>query len=358
MLSVLRDGKIVESAGEGTAAPAPNAARDADFEITFLYCTEFIINKSDPDSDALKLRAFVESIGDSAVVVDDGEIIKCHVHTDNPGKALEYAVKYGMLSSIKIENMYEQHQRLQKESDTKALPAPASAGNKFEYLPVDPSIDYGFVAVASGDGISEIFSQLGANHIVSGGQTMNPSTEDILSAVQATPAKTVFVLPNNKNIIMAAEQAVKLADREVRVIQTKNIPQGITAMLNFDPGVSADQNCLVMSKAFEAIQTGSITYAARDSDVGGLKIREGDIMALENGKVSFVAPNLIKACTKLIRQLMLKGGNYITMYYGSAVSDETAAEIEAAVNEKLPQDAELAMISGGQPVYYFLISVE
>ncbi|MBE6884034.1 MAG: DAK2 domain-containing protein [Ruminococcaceae bacterium] len=357
MLSVIRDGKFVEIqlTESAPSTPPPSAARDAEFDITFLYCTEFLINKSNPDADALKLRAFVESIGDSAVVVDDTDIIKCHVHTDNPGQVLDFAVKYGMLSSIKIENMYEQHQRLQK---TDAPKAPSKPKNVFEYASVDPSVDFGFVAVSAGDGISTIFKELGVNQVVSGGQTMNPSTEDLLSAIQATPAKTVFVLPNNKNIIMAAEQAVKLADRNVCVIQTKNIQQGISAMLTFDPGLPAEQNCLSMTKAFEAIQTGSITYAARDSDFGGLKIHEGDIMALENGKVSFIAPNLTKACTKLIRQLLNKGGSYITMYYGSSVSESTANEIEEAVREKLPEDVEVVMVSGGQPVYYFLISVE
>ncbi len=364
MLSVLRDGKIIASAEADADAPAPSAARDADFDITFLYCTEFLINKSEQrhgqDADALKLRAFVESIGDSAVVVDDTDIIKCHVHTDNPGQVLEHAIQYGMLSSIKIENMYEQHQRLQKEAAprTEEAKAPAAGSKKYGYAPVDETREYGFVAVSAGEGISEIFTQLGADKIVNGGQTMNPSTEDLLGAIQATPAKTVFVLPNNKNIIMAAEQAVKLADRNVCVIQTKNIPQGITAMLNFDPGVSVEQNCLAMTKSYESVQTGSITYAARDSEVGGMKIREGDIMALENGKVSFVAPNLVKASVKLIRQLLIKGGSYVTMYYGSSVSDEAASEVEAAVREKLPQDVELAMVSGGQPVYYFIISVE
>ena len=364
MHSVLRDGKMIESAGTESSAPAPSAARDADFDITFLYCTEFLINKNEQskgqDGDAIKLRAFVESVGDSAVVVDDTDIIKCHVHTDNPGQVLEHAIQYGMLSSIKIENMYEQHQRLQKESSPASAEPKAQPeeNGKYQYVPVDPERDYGFVAVSAGDGISEIFTQLGADQIVSGGQTINPSTEDLLGAIQATPAKTVFVLPNNKNIIMAAEQAVSLADRTVCVLQTKNIPQGITAMLNFDPGVSTEQNSLAMTKAYEQVQTGSITYAARDSEVGGMKIREGDIMALENGKVSFVSPNLIKASVKLIRQLLAKGGSYITMYYGSSVSDETASEVEEAVREKLPQDVELVMVSGGQPVYYFLISVE
>ncbi|MBQ9939672.1 MAG: DAK2 domain-containing protein [Oscillospiraceae bacterium] len=357
MLAVIRDGNFVEIqlAESAPVAPPPSAARDAEFNITYLYCTEFLINKSNPDADALKLRAFVESIGDSVVVVDDTDIIKCHVHTDNPGQVLDFAVKYGMLSSIKIENMYEQHQELQKAEAPKAQP---KKRNQYDYEPVDPTIDYGFVAVSAGEGISNIFTELGVNRVVSGGQTMNPSTEDLLSAIQATPAKTVFVLPNNKNIIMAAEQAVALADRKVCVIHTKNIQQGVSAMLAFDPGLTAEQNCLSMTKSFEAIQTGSITYAARDSDFGGLKIREGDIMALDNGKVSFIAPNLTKASTKLVRQLLSKGGSYVTMYYGSSVSADTAAEIENAVREKLPDDVEIVMVNGGQPVYYFLISVE
>ena len=355
MLSVLRDGAI-EEVREAVKQPATSwnggdaAAELEDEDITFTYCTEFIVVKSGEAPETPELRAFLESIGDSAVVVDDEEIIKCHVHTDNPGLALQEGLKFGSLTKMKIDNMREQFEK-RKQSGKKK---PATR----DYVAVDPDREYGFVAVAAGEGITSIFKELGADQVVSGGQTMNPSTEDILSAVHATPAKTVFVLPNNKNIIMAAEQSIKLADRRVCVLQTRTVPQGMTAMLSFDASMTAEQNQMAMTEAYEHVSTGSITFAARDSDFDGHKIKKGEILALENGKLSFVSQDLVKAAVKLTRAMLKKDSAFVSIYYGEDVAPEQAEQVHEAVRQKLPDDVELVLLDGGQPVYYFLISVE
>lgn len=351
MLSVLRDGVMIESGAEKTSS-APAAAQ-VDIYSDFMYCTEFIINKA-PDLvfDAAAFRAFVESMGDSAVVVEDEDIVKCHVHTNDPGDVLTESLKHGTLCSIKIENMDEQNRQLKKER-----PA-ANNAQTFGYVPVDPSVRYGFVAVAAGEGLKTFFMELGADTVVSGGQTMNPSTDDILNAVQSVPAQTVFVLPNNKNIIMAAEQAIKLADRTVCVLPTRTIPQGISAILSFDPDLSAEKNMIAMSKAFEAVSTGHVTFAARDADFDGHKIKKGEIMAIENGKLAFVGKDLSRSCVKLIKSMVKKDSSLVTIYYGSDVSAEQAEEIELAAREVMPDDVDLTVLDGGQPVYYFIISVE
>ena len=357
MLSVLRD-SVIEPAGEQQASIAVSweesgkdaAAELEDEEITFTYCTEFIVVKQEGAQDALKLRAYLESIGDSAVVVDDDEIIKCHVHTDNPGLAIQEGLKFGYLIKLKIDNMRDQFEQ-RKKSKRRKESSP-------EYVPVDPEREYGFVAVAAGEGIQSVFRELGADQIVSGGQTMNPSTEDILRAIHATPAKTVFVLPNNKNIIMAAEQAIKLADRRVCVLQTRTVPQGMTAMLCFDHDISPEQNQMAMTEAFGHVSTGSITFAARDSDFDGHKIKKGELLALENGKLSFVSQDLVKAATKLTRGMLRKDSAFVNIYFGADVAPEQAEQVYEAVRQKLPDSVELALLSGGQPVYYFIISVE
>ncbi len=334
-----------------------NAAGEYEGEITFTYCTEFIVLRADKEADPQPLRSYLESIGDSVVVVDDEDIIKCHVHTDNPGNALQKALEYGMLTNMKIENMREQH-----ANQRAAVTPQASQENTFAYQPVDPSQEYGFVAVAAGEGLRQLFLDLGAENVVSGGQTMNPSTDDILSAIQATPAKNVFVLPNNKNIIMAAEQAAKLADRNVAVLPTRTIPQGLSAMLVFDAGTGVNENLLGMTKAFEKVGTGQVTFAARDSEYDGHKIKEGEILALENGKVSFVEKDISKAVVRLTRNLVRKDGDkencFVTLIYGEEVTEEQAAQVEEALRAKLPEEIEIALVNGGQPVYYYIISVE
>ena len=243
-------------------------------EITYTYCTEFIVKKKEGCESSLKLRAYLESIGDCVVVVEDDEIIKVHVHTNNPGKAIEKGLEFGSMNLPKIENMKYQH-----EAAKKADKVTVSSADK-AYVSVPPEKPYGFVAVAAGDGIEAMFKDAGADCIVKGGQTMNPSTQDILAAIQSTPAETVFVLPNNKNIIMAAEQAVKLADRKVCVLQTRTIPQGLSALLAFDPEADFNTMRSDMTKAFERVRTGQVTFAARDSEFDGQAIHNGEILAL------------------------------------------------------------------------------
>lgn len=358
MLSVLRDGIMIEDtqpkSGEGQETDDfQDAIAQYDADITFAYCTEFIVQKKEPNADSLKLRAYLESIGDSVVVVDDEDIIKCHVHTNNPGLALEEAVKYGMLCKMKIENMEEQF-AARKSQAAKENPKE----EPLAYVPVDPEIPYGIVAVAAGEGLQGLFRDLGANQIVSGGQTMNPSTEDILKAIHATPAQNVFVLPNNKNIIMAAEQAIKLADRNVCVLPSRTVPQGIAAMLAFDPDAELEQNQVNMSNALDTVSTGSITFAARDSDYDGHAIREGELLALDNGKLSFTDTDLARTCSKLVKQMLSRSSSFVTVYYGEDVTPEMAAQAEGAIRQRLPEDVELTVLNGGQPVYYFIISVE
>ena len=358
MLSVLRDGIMIEDTqpkgGEGQETDDfQDAIAQYDADITFAYCTEFIVQKKEPNADSLKLRAYLESIGDSVVVVDDEDIIKCHVHTNNPGLALEEAVKYGMLCKMKIENMEEQF-AARKSQAAKENPKE----EPLAYVPVDPEIPYGIVAVAAGEGLQGLFRDLGANQVVSGGQTMNPSTEDILKAIHATPAQNVFVLPNNKNIIMAAEQAIKLADRNVCVLPSRTVPQGIAAMLAFDPDAELEQNQVNMSNALDTVSTGSIPFAARDSDYDGHAIREGELLALDNGKLSFTDTDLARTCSKLVKQMLSRSSSFVTVYYGEDVTPEMAAQAEGAIRQRLPEDVELTVLNGGQPVYYFIISVE
>lgn len=332
-------------------SPVLNAVADYDGEIEFSYCTEFIVNKNKSCPDSLKLRAFLESIGDSVVCVDDDTIIKIHVHTNDPGTAIQEGIKFGQLTSIKIDNMRIQHQAKVNEA--------AQIKADEQYVPVDPQNSYGFVAVCAGSGLAALFHDLGVDNVVSGGQTMNPSTQDILRAIMATPAKTVFVLPNNKNIIMAAEQAVKLADRRVCVLQTRTVPQGISALLAFDSAASYNDNRLNMTKQFDLVQTGLITFAARDSDFDGHSIKKGEILGLDNGKLAFTEKDVNRAIMKLTKSLIKKSaGSFITIIYGSDVTDVQASEARQMVFEKYGADYEITLVNGGQPVYYYMLSVE
>lgn len=361
MYSVFKNGEIIaaENAPKEVAATekkATNAAAEWEGEITFTYCTEFIVQRDKKiTTDPLKLRTYLETIGDCVVVVDDETIIKVHVHTDNPGNALQEGLKFGMLTNMKIENMREQHENAKKNAEIENTVQQDEFG---AYTPAAPEEEYGFVAVAAGSGIQSLFTDLGVNELVSGGQTMNPSTDDILRAIELTPAKNVFVLPNNKNIIMAAEQTVKLATRNVIVLQTKTVPMGISAMLAFNPDESVDNNAIAMQGAADNVGSGSVTFAARDSDYDGHKIKEGDIMALNNGKVTFVEQDIEKAVVKLTKSLYHKGCSFVTLIYGEDVSEQEATQVEEAVRAKLGGDVEITLISGGQPVYYYIISVE
>ncbi len=338
---------------ESEAATVVNAAGEVEeVDINNPYCTEFLVMRDNPEHDPSGLRAYLESIGDCVVVVDDEEIIKCHVHTAHPGLALEKAATYGMLTKLKIENMIEQH-KAQVAAVKQQKPAA---------VPVDESLTAGFVAIAAGDGVQQLFTDLGVQQIVSGGQTMNPSTEDILHAVEQVPAMDVYVLPNNKNIVMAAEQAAKLArtngSRRVHVVPTTTIPQGISAMMAYDESADLKANLEAMQAAAEQVQSGSVTFAARDSDYDGQLIREGELLALENGRVAFTGTDLGSVVAKVAKDLLREDSQFVTLLYGAEVTEEQAAAVEESVRTLLPEELELTVAYGGQPVYYFLISVE
>lgn len=358
MRSVFENGEILQSQDVDEKAPVENkAAKDTATNvenIKFCYCTEFIVNRDHHiNKDPIKLRAYLESIGDCVVVVDDENIIKVHVHSNEPGNAIQEALTYGFLVSIKIENMRQQH----VNASWGAAPDLEEQEGSAPLAAVKPEKPFGFVAVAAGEGIKQMFTEIGVDTIVSGGQTMNPSTEDILNAVMATPAHTVFVLPNNKNIIMAADQVVPLADREVIVLQTKTIPQGITAMFAFEEDLETKENHLNMVKAIQNVSTAQVTFAARDSIVNGQQIKQGQIMGMEEGKITVVEDDIVHAAYKTTRHLCKKHTSLITIMYGEDVAEEQADKLCAMLAEKF-SDIEVSIINGGQPVYYFIISVE
>ena len=320
----------------------------SDEDITFTYCTEFIAERKDKARNVGRMRALLNEIGDSLVVVEDDDIVKVHVHTDQPNKALEEGLKFGPLLTVKIENMREQHTAKVIEGTV----APA------ERVIKEPEKKYGFVAVAAGDGLKSVFEDLGCDVVVQGGQTMNPSTEDILRAVDATPAEIVFVFPNNKNIIMAAEQAADLSEaKKVVVVPTKNIPQGISAMLVFDPESEADANTQTMEKAISGVHAGQVTYAARNSDFDGKKIKEGEYLALCEGKLTANSKRQSEVLKKLAREMVTDESAFATIIYGEGVTEEDAARVEE-IFRKENRNLEITVINGGQPVYYYIISVE
>ncbi|MBR6386533.1 MAG: DAK2 domain-containing protein [Ruminococcus sp.] len=355
MYDVFNGGKIAEPS-ENTQKEEKSdsfraAASQYDDDITFTYCTEFMLQKKENCPDPFMLRAYLETIGDCVVLVDDDKIIKVHVHTDNPGNALQKALEFGCFINDpkpKIENMRIQHENRLKE--TKQL--------EEGFAPALPEKQFGFVAVCAGHGLEAMFGDLGVDIVVKGGQTMNPSTDDILRAVLATPAKTVFVLPNNKNIIMAAEQAVRLTDKNVCVLQTRTIPQGISAMLAFDESLSLSENRINMTKAFEKVSTGLITFAARNSEFEGHTIKEGEILALDNGKLAFTEKDINKATLKLAKKLTKGDASYVTLIYGADVTEESAKRMHQLLESKLNDKIEVTLVNGGQPVYYYILSVE
>lgn len=370
MLSVLQDGKLIEAQDKSSVKSAKlhsEASGKGVYtddlmkveDITNGYCTQFLVNKKEGAS-GTKLRAFLESNGDSVVVIEDDEVMNCHVHTADPGKIVSHAIEYGYLTNFKIENMHEQFLNRQREAEglKKQVVAEQTPSTEFVYAAVDSSRAYGFVSVAAGDGLHAVFTDLGVDAVVSGGQTMNPATEDIVSAVQSVPAKTVFVLPNNKNIIMAAEQAKKIADREIIVLPTRTIPQGITAMLNFDPDATVKDNSVNMMQAADKVATGLITFAARDSDFDGKKIKKGEILALENGKLVATGTDITKTTYRLARSMCKKDTSFITVISGCDVSEQDAARTAELVQQKCPAGIEVTSLPGGQPVYYYIISVE
>ncbi len=360
MLSVIADGKSVEPVETLEKKDAPKTDKSivaaASGDIKFGYCSEFLINREkNAQSNAAALKAYLESIGDCVVVVEDEDIIKVHVHSNEPGNVIQAALKCGPLTNIKIDNMRFQHRNAELGTENAKSEVPQTEQN---VQPVEPTKDYGFVSVAAGDGFVELFRELGADNIVSGGQTMNPSTDDILSAIEATPARRVFVLPNNKNIIMAAEQTVNLADRKVSVLQTKTLTQGVSAMLNFSETEDVETNLLNMMKAAEAVHTAQVTFAARDSEAFGQRIKKGQILGMEDGKITLVEDDIVNAAFRTARRLVKKyNGSFITVYYGEETDEVMANLLNERLAERFP-NAEINVIPGGQPVYYFIISVE
>ena len=368
MLSGMRGEPLPETDEEGEA---PNEKADfammAAEEITFAFDTVFIVRKSTPDVSLEGLRTYLNSIGDSLVIGEDDEAFKVHVHTNIPGSALNEAQKYGTLELAKIENMRTQAEDLaagkhvQSTDDLDAVEAALESGASQEeqgHVVAEPEKKYGFLAVCAGDGLAAVFQDLGADGVVSGGQTMNPSTESILDGVDRIPAETVFILPNNSNIIMAAQQCAALTEKHVVVIPTKTVPQGITAMMNVDFEAPDAQTITdAMTESLSTVTTAQITDAARNSDFDGFEIREGDYLALEEGKLFGTDSSLDTLLHKLAERAVEKEASFISLYFGEDVTEEDAQKAGALFEAACP-NAEVAVLSGGQPVYYYIISME
>ena len=391
MLPVLKQAGVVDSGGQGLvqvlkgaydaligkeidytiegaptgAAPAKISA-ETEAEIKFGYCTEFIIVLNAPmsDNEEHAYKAFLESIGDSIVVVADDEIVKTHVHTNDPGLALQKALTFGSLSKIKIDNMREEHQE-KLIKDSQKLAAQQKAEEKaYEAAQADektnnvPAKEMGFVSVSIGEGMNEVFRGLGVDYLIEGGQTMNPSTEDMLNAIEHVNAKTVFILPNNKNIIMAANQAVDLVeDKQIIVIPTKTIPQGITALVNYIPDHSVEENKEQMMAEIENVKTGQVTYAVRDTEIDGKTIKQNDFMGIGDKSILSVGTDLRATTLEMVDAMVDEDSAIVSIYFGSDSDEDSANELAAAIEEKYP-DVEVEVNDGGQPIYYYVISVE
>ena len=391
MLPVLKQAGVVDSGGQGLvqvlkgaydaligkeidytiegaptgAAPAKISA-ETEAEIKFGYCTEFIIVLNAPmsDNEEHAYKAFLESIGDSIVVVADDEIVKTHVHTNDPGLALQKALTFGSLSKIKIDNMREEHQeKLIKDSQKLAAQQKAEE-EAYEAAQADektnnmPAKEMGFVSVSIGEGMNEVFRGLGVDYLIEGGQTMNPSTEDMLNAIEHVNAKTVFILPNNKNIIMAANQAVDLVeDKQIIVIPTKTIPQGITALVNYIPDHSAEENKEQMIAEIENVKTGQVTYAVRDTEIDGKTIKQNDFMGIGDKSILSVGTDLKATTLEMVDAMVDEDSAIVSIYFGSDSDEDSANELAAAIEEKYP-DVEVEVNDGRQPIYYYVISVE
>ena len=378
MLPVLKEAGVVDSGGQGLLevmrgaidgflgkeidysvfkkSSSPSVTKispQAEADIRFGYCTEFIILLEAPvsEEEEHKFKEFLTSIGDSIVVVADEEIIKVHVHTNHPGQAIERALTYGALSRMKIDNMREEHQeKLIKDAEKLA-----KEQEEAEKLPPKEA---GFIAVSAGEGLTEIVRELGVDYLIEGGQTMNPSTEDMLNAISKVNAETVYIFPNNKNIILAANQARDLTeDKKIVVVPTKTVPQGITAMISFVPEKSAEENAEVMEEAISKVHTGQITYAVRDTRLDDKEIHEGDIMGIGDKGILAVGGNKEEVAEATIAAMMSDEAEVISIYYGADISEESAEALAASVEELYP-DCEVEINRGGQPIYYYIISVE
>ena len=353
MLSSLR-GQDIEPPAEGETKAGADFAALTDEDITFTFDTVFIVRKT-TDKSIEPFRAYLSSIGDSLVIGEDDDAFKVHVHTDIPGAALTEAQKYGTLELAKIENMRTQYEDMaagRKPQSTDDLEDPEE-----EPAVAAPEKKYGVVSVCAGAGLASVFQDLGVDNIIQGGQTMNPSTDDILKAINRTPAEIVYVLPNNKNIIMAAEQTIPLSDKKVIVIPSKTVPQGITAMLNFDPEQDAEANTAAMTESLAGVTTMQITYAARDSDFDGREIHQGDYLGLYNGGLLDTTPDLGQLLADMAKKTAESGCEFINIFYGADIREEQAQDALKCFTECCP-GAEINLLSGGQPVYYFLISAE
>lgn len=351
MLAAVRGITISREHPETIAAATRSTADFSSYkteEIRFGYCTELIVIRNADKKDPAPLRSFLDARGDSLVLVADDEIIKIHVHTNHPGKVLEECLKYGALTTIKIENMREQHTEKLALSDESAASDAVAA----------PEKKYGFVSVAAGKGIQDVFLDLGVDQIVEGGQTMNPSTEDILRLINQTPSEIVFVLPNNKNIILAAEQTVSLTEKQVIVLPTRTIPEGITAMLAYDPEATPEQNQEMMTAGLPNVRTGHITYAARDSVFDDVHINEGDYLALVGNKLCDTNRSLAAVVENLADGLSIADSEFVTVFCGEDASQEDRDTVSSILAQKAGKRTEFNILDGGQPVYYFIIGAE
>ena len=380
MLPVLKEAGVVDSGGQGLiqvlkgafdaylgkevnytiesgekAAGAQVSAEAPAAEIKFGYCTEFIIMTKKPmeEAEELAFKAFLESIGDSIVVVADDDIVKVHVHTNQPGVAITKALTYGELSRMKIDNMREEHQEKLIKDASKRAQEEAKAAK-----PAMPHKEVGFISVSIGEGIGEIFRGLGVDYLIEGGQTMNPSTEDMLNAIEQVNADTIYILPNNKNIILAANQAQALTkDKQIIVIPTKTVPQGISAIINYAPDKSAEENKEAMTEGLSLIKTGQITYAVRDTHIDDKTIHEGNIMGIGDHSILAVGEEIAAVTKETISLMLDEDSELISVYYGADISEEDAQALGAELEEQYP-DCEVEVYSGGQPIYYYVVSVE
>ncbi|MDO4305225.1 MAG: DAK2 domain-containing protein [Eubacteriales bacterium] len=383
MLPVLKEAGVVDSGGQGllevlrgaidgflgkeidytdfskSSGPAvTKISPQAEADIKFGYCTEFIImlNQPMPEEEEHSFKEFLTSIGDSIVLVADDEIVKVHVHTNHPGQAIERALTYGALSRMKIDNMREEHQeKLIKDAEKLAK---EQAEQEAAVKAAEPPKDFGFISVSVGKGLTDIFKELGADYLIEGGQTMNPSTEDMLNAIAKVNAKTIYIFPNNKNIVLAANQARDLTeDKEIIVVPTKTIPQGITALISFVPEKSSEENAEAMMEAVSKVKTGQITYAVRDTRIDEKEIHEGDIMGIGDNGILAVGKERAEVAMETVSAMMNEEAEVISIYYGADIPEEEAEVLAASLEEEYP-DCEVELNPGGQPIYYYVISVE
>ena len=385
LLPVLKQAGVVDSGGQGLMqvlkgaldgylgkeisleAGAPSvsvgsaSAQTDDFEITFGYCTEFIINleKEYNEETEMDFKAFLESIGDSIVLVSDDDLVKVHVHTNDPGLAIQRALTYGSLSKMKIDNMREEHQeKLIKDAEKLAAAQKAEDEARKKAAAEVPRKEVGFIAVSIGEGLNEIFKGLNVDYIIEGGQTMNPSTEDMLTAIDQVNADTIYIFPNNKNIILAAEQAMHLTeDKEIVVIPSKTVPQGITAIINFIPELSAEENKAAMTEEMAKVKTGQVTYAVRDTSLDGFEIKQGDIMGIGDKSILAEGKEVESTSLQLLAAMVDEDSELVSIYYGSEVDEATAQAFFEKAQEAHP-DVDIELHFGGQPIYYYIVSVE